>query len=589
MVIRRMENTMYSIFSQLLSQLSASKLKRAYHKQFALFSAVLMSLAISQSAFANDIQATASVSQTRLSTNEVFNLQVAYMGAAHREDFDPSALDKDFTQGSVQFGSSRYSVNGKVTLRSEWNISLATNKSGNVIIPSFEINGVKTDPITLHVSNDPSTPKQSDLISFDDSISKTTLYPKEMATFTSRLLVKTDPRGLQNTNLTPPSGDGLSIEPIGQPNQYQKIINGIETTVVEQDYRVTAEQSGTHQLIPTRLQASVISISRTTGTRRIVPVDVQSDPITLTVKEKPASYQGAWLPTQSLTLQQGWQDSEGNMLDSSTAIDATVGQPITRILALVVQDVSAESLPDIKIDYPNSVRVYSEKPKFGQDKSGNTVMTLKQVIMPKKSGNITLPSVSVPWWNSKANQAETAKVNGVTLKAKVDENVPQPSQALNVQPESTTNTTESDNTAEPKVVSTTNSTNVSFWPYTTALFAALWLITLVLLVQQKRKQPQTPTEEITPSKAQPNSFIDAVKSKDGAKIQSAFAQWQAQHSNVAADLKHNIQSEINALMASLYGPQQQDYDTQTLLKLIKQAEKQSKKKPNNKQDEIAQL
>ncbi|WP_027695659.1 BatD family protein [Vibrio litoralis] len=277
------------------------------------------------------------------------------------------------------------------------------------------------------------------------------------------------------------------------------------------------------------------------------------------------------------------------MLDSSTAIEATVGQPITRTLTPVVQDVSAESLPDIKIDYPNSVRVYSEKPKFGQDKSGNTVMILKQVIMPKKSGDIALPSVSVPWWNSKANQAETAKVNGITLKAKVDENAPQPSQALNVQPESTTNTTESHNTAEPKVVSTANNTNASFWPYTTALFAALWLITLVLLVQQKRKQPQTPTEEITPSKAQPNSFIDAVKSKDGAKIHSAFAQWQARHSNVAADLKHSIQSEINALMASLYSPQQQDYDTQTLLKLIKQAEKQSKKKPNNKQDEIAKL
>ena len=580
---------MYSIFSQLLSQLSASKLKRAYHKQFALFSAVLMSLAISQSAFANDIQASASVSQTRLSTNEVFNLQVAYMGAAHREDFDPSALNKDFTQGSVQFGSSRYSINGKVTLRSEWNISLATNKSGNVIIPSFEINGVKTDPITLHVSNDPSTPKQSDLISFDDSISKTTLYPKEMATFTSRLLVKTDPRGLQSTKLTPPSGDGLNIEPIGQPNQYQKIINGIETTVVEQEYRVTAEQSGTHQLIPTRLQASVISISRTTGTRRIVPVDVQSDPITLTVKEKPASYQGAWLPTQSLTLQQAWQDSEGNMLDSSTAIDATVGQPITRILALVVQDVSAESLPDIKIDYPNSVRVYSEKPKFGQGKSGNTVMTLKQVIIPKKSGEITLPSVSVPWWNSKANQAETAKVNGVTLKAKVDENAPQRSQAPSAQPESAANATTNDKDAELQIAPTSNITNASFWPYTTALFAALWLITLVLLVLQKRKQPQLPTEEITSSKAQPISFIDAVKSKDGAKIQSAFAQWQALHSNVAADLKHSIQSEINALMASLYGPHQQDYDTQTLLKLIKQAEKQSKKKPNNKQDEIAKL
>lgn len=65
-------------------------------------------------------------------------------------------------------------------------------KVGEITIPSFEINGAKTDPITLHVSTDPSAPKQDDLIAFDDSISKTTLYPKETATFISRLLVKTD-------------------------------------------------------------------------------------------------------------------------------------------------------------------------------------------------------------------------------------------------------------------------------------------------------------------------------------------------------------------------------------------------------------
>ena len=83
---------------------------------------------------------------------------------------------------------------------------------------------------------------------------------------------------------------------------------------------------------------------------------------------------------------------------------------------------SAESLPDIQLTYPKTVRVYNEKPKFGQDKSGNTVMTLKQVIMPKQSGEIVLPSVNVPWWNSQTGQAQTAQVKGLTLQTSIDEN-----------------------------------------------------------------------------------------------------------------------------------------------------------------------
>ncbi|WP_157946012.1 BatD family protein [Vibrio gangliei] len=563
-----------------MSQFKILRQAQAGYKWFAIAFALMATMVFSPATYAKDVQATASVSQTRLSTNEVFNLQVAYMGAAHREDFDPSVLDKDFTQGAVQFGTSRYSINGDVTIRSEWNLSLATNKTGEVIIPSFTINGVKTDPITLHVSKDPSSPKQSDLIDFDDSISKTTLYPKETATFVSRLLVKTDPRGLQNTKLTPPSGEGLTITPVGDANQYQKIINGIETTVVEQKYQVTAEQSGEHQLIPTRLQAQVISISRSTGARRIVPVDVQSEPITLTVKEKPASFKGAWLPTQSLELQQGWQDSEGNTLNTANgSIDAKVGQPITRMLALVVKDVSAESLPDIKIDYPNSVRVYSEKPKFGQDKAGNTVMTLKQVIMPKKSGKITLPSVTVPWWNSQLGKAESAQAKGLTLNATVDENAP-----VQTSPMVANNNAQPATSEAPQPQATPTETKVKtieepgFWPYLTALFAALWIVTLLILIQQKRSQTQLVSQPQSSSKgtskAQASDLVSILKTKDGVKIQAAYREWQAQYPNIEAELKQQIQLEMNQLMASLYSANQQDYDVKELRNLIKKAQSQ---------------
>lgn len=586
-----MERTMYSLSQRLKTHLAALS-----PQGLMVILALFTSLVFSQVSLANEAIATASVSQTRLSTNEVFNLQIVYSDVAHREDFDPSVLNPEFTQGRLQFGTSRYSINGKVTIRSEWNLTLATKKVGEITIPSFEINGSKTDPITLHVSTDPSAPKQDDLIAFDDSISKTTLYPKETATFISRLLVKTDPRGLQNTQLTPPSGEGLNLTPIGDANQYQKIINGIETTVVEQKYHVSAEQAGDHQLIPARIQASVISISPATGARRIVPVDVQAKPIQIHVKAKPSSFKGAWLPTQSLTLQQGWQDSNGETLTISKGqVEAKVGQPITRMLALVVQDVSAENLPEIKIDYPASVRVYSEKPKFGQDKAGNTVMTLKQVIMPKKSGQITLPSVTVPWWNSQLGQTETAQAAGLILNTKMDENAPPIAAGSNAshQDEAPLNTDSEPDIAANHEASTQTITTAGYWPYLTALFAGLWLITLLLFIQQKRRQVKNTHTHATQGAAartvQASDLVSALHGQDGVKIQSAYRQWQAQYSHLETNLQQQIETHMQRLMACLYGAQQHDYDVKDLITLIKQAEKSSRKNQGSTADTIAKL
>ncbi|WP_194088998.1 BatD family protein [Vibrio hibernica] len=562
-----------------------------YSQWLTILLVLISSIVFSQTSFAKDIPAFASVNQTTLSTNEVFNFKVVYMGTASRDDFDASVLNQDFTTGQVQYGTSRYSINGDTTIRTEWNVSLATNKAGNVVIPSFTVNGTKTQPISLHVSKDPSTPNQDDLIEFQDSISKHTLYPKEMATLRTRLVVKADPRGLQNTKIIPPTGDGLSITPIGEPKQYQKLVNGIEATIVDQNYQVTATEHGKHTLHPPRLTATLIDVSRATGARRIVPVNVYSGDIELTVLEKPASFSGVWLPTQSLKLQQGWQNSDGDMMDvSSGKIDAKVGQPITRILALVVKNVSAENLPELKIDYPKSVRVYAEKPKFGQDKQGNTVMTLKQVLMPKKSGSINLPAVNVPWWNSQANKEETATVEGLTLATTVDENAP-------VQAPTSVITTAStnpaiimdDKTTQPtNTLSTPTMATAGYWPYFTALFAVLWLLTLILLI---RKHKQKPAAEITQPtiKADNNNLASVLKNQDGAKIHSEISQWLAERPNLSSELTQAIKAELSEVMAAFYSKKRRDYDTSPLLALLKKAKKEVKKKNKNDKNDMPQL
>ncbi|MGT0150797.1 hypothetical protein ACT691_20850 [Vibrio metschnikovii] len=79
-------------------------------------------------------------------------------------------------------------------------------------------------------------------------MSRDTLYPAESTVLTTRLTIKADRRRLQNTHITPPSVDGMTIGQIGETQQYQTVIAGIEATIIEQQYRLTAIQAGEYHL-----------------------------------------------------------------------------------------------------------------------------------------------------------------------------------------------------------------------------------------------------------------------------------------------------------------------------------------------------
>eukprot|EP00487_Bulimina_marginata_P010722 TRINITY_DN5853_c0_g1_i1.p1 TRINITY_DN5853_c0_g1~~TRINITY_DN5853_c0_g1_i1.p1 ORF type:complete len:117 (+),score=6.97 TRINITY_DN5853_c0_g1_i1:310-660(+) len=95
--------------------------------------------------------------------------------------FRSSPLQKDFYVGTPSFGSSMRIVNGSRTVSSEWNITLAPLRLGRLDIPSFDVEGAKTQPITIHVAVNKAAPKQSDMAVFQLNLSKDSLYPQEVA------------------------------------------------------------------------------------------------------------------------------------------------------------------------------------------------------------------------------------------------------------------------------------------------------------------------------------------------------------------------------------------------------------------------
>ncbi|MEI8673744.1 hypothetical protein P4S52_19980 [Vibrio sp. SA48] len=82
---------------------------------------------------------------------------------------------------------------------------------------------------------------------------------------------------------------------------------------------------------------------------------------------------------------------------------------------LTVKGISQEQLPNLAINYPDTIRVYAEKPQFTTLDNGDVKMTIKQVLIPNTIGNIQLPEVNVTWWDTQSKSQKYSKVSALTL------------------------------------------------------------------------------------------------------------------------------------------------------------------------------
>lgn len=481
--------------------------------------------------------AAASVSTNKVNKDEVFQLTISVDTRAKGNEVDFSALEPDFYIGRPSFGSYQNSVNGRTSLRSEWKIALAASRLGVLTIPSFDINGAKTKAIDVQVSMDSEATTQADVVKMQATVDKHTLYIGETTLLHTKLILKADPRRLQNTNIEAPTGDGLTITPVAEANQYQTVIGGLQATVVEQSFNVSANQSGTITLTPPTLTGSLAEADNR-GRTRLIQLNTSAQPVILNIKDKPSDYQGTWLPTTQLSLQQLWQDADGAQIDGDR-FSSEVGTPISRTLVLKAANLSAQQLPNLVVEYSDNIRLYQEPPTYQTDANGITTLTLKQVLIAKQPGEYALPSVGVNWWHSDSNKAQFSKINGANWTVKAS--------------------TESDNLVPPiaPVIPSQTITviDAGIWPYTSGLFALLWLVFVALWLKEKRSPSNNLSMpsviNIDTNSSLLTSINRALDDNDGIAFNRYYQKWINFYSPSSEERK-NLQIRVDEFLASLY-------------------------------------
>lgn len=530
------------------------------------FLSVIMALALSFGLFSPQVlaaTATASVSKNQVTKDEVFQLRVTIDQKVSSDELDLSVLENNFYLGRPSFGTSMNIVNGKRSVRSEWTVSIAPLNLGTLTIPSFTIDSAKTHPINIKVSIDKSAPKQSDMAEFNLKLDQQQLYPSQSSQLDVKLIIKADPRRLQNPKITPPNADGVDVTPIGESKQYQAVYEGVEVTVVEQSFRITATSPGSFQLNGPKLTGAVIYGDRYSNATKLIQLDTKVKTFDIEVLPIPASYQGTWLPTPKFVLGQTWTTGDGSKLDHlTTDYEAKVGDSITRTITMHAEGLTEQQLPNLAIDYPNSVRVYEEKPQFTQTETGQPIVIFKQVIIPKQAGTISLPEVKQSWWNTTEKRQQSSQVSGLTLTVEEGEQAAAPLPAIS-QPATS---------AEVVTIK-----DAGHWPLLTTVFASLWAASSILAWWFWRKTKLAPSKNEEPISAEQldatQALIAAINAKDGMKVQACYTNWLALSSAGNTELKAQATEEVAQLNRSLYAKDAKDtvesWNPVALRKLVK--------------------
>jgi hypothetical protein len=245
-----------------------------------------------------------------------------------------------------------------------------------------------------------------------------------------------------------------------------------------------------------------------------------------------------------------------------------------------VRGVTQEQIPDLHFNYPDTVRVYQEKPQYQTLKDGDVLMTLKQVLIPNQAGQIHLPGLSLDWWDTQQKQQRKSRLTGLTMvAAKAAHN-----DTLMSLPQGPTKPVPAAKIVYQK--------DAGIWPYLTAGVGVLWLITLLLWLISRHKnrsfdrQPvPTPCEPSTPEL----SLQDAIKQRDGIRIQHLIKQ-QLDTCDVSAEDRQAIAAELDKLQSSIYASSgQEDYDPKQLMQLLSKITKTSRKREKQQKDQLPDL
>ncbi|WP_297792213.1 BatD family protein [uncultured Marinobacter sp.] len=500
--------------------------------------------------------------QIDINLGNLFDLDISNLPSP-----DTSKLEDDF---EIVGRNQRYSirtVNSEMVGEITWTYQLAPKKTGKLTIPPLTFQNASSEPVQINVMAGTSPDQeQASRDSFIElSTDKDEVYVQEQLVLTIRLFFNGN---LIRGELSEPEHPNAIIETLGKQREYSRYRNGVRFRVVERRYAIYPQKPGEFSL-----NTIVFEGRARTPEGQLKFLRDSEKLFDIPVKDVPASFSGdTWLPAGDLEL------SESGLPDSQSL---STGQNLTRTLALNAQGLPAEALPPFPEQAVPGIRTYPEQPErsASSDREGITsTLTQTTALVPVEPGNLLLPEIRIPWWDTKADEEQVAVIPARTLSVS-------PSPDLTTSSGQTTSAAEKDMDAAAQVETERNTVQAStswFWPMVSLILALGWLATVAAWWFSRKRQAQ-PTEQHTPDNGEKELFRELCQAaeKGNPRTLALLPRWatrffHGQHFDSVADVcryaaDESLNCELEALQSRLFGRHDHtaDWDGSTLVAALK--------------------
>jgi len=361
--------------------------------------------------------------RTVLSINESLTLEIIQTKSKNGSP-DLSNLEKDFSILSQNQSQQYNIINGKSSSNRTWTITLIPKRSGEIIIPAISIGKESTKPIPLviHKANQnksSSSQFSSGSIPNDQDVfinalinPKEEVYVQQKIDLHIRIFFQKQIR-LSNMALGSLVINDVIMEQTGEDKQYNKIIDNQAYTVIERNYSLFPQKSGTLTIPAIRFEA-MQATSPNAGfggffSQRGKPIYEQSNPIQIVVNKKPDSYKGKhWLPAENLQV----------ISQHSDLSDIKVGDSITITDKIIARGVLGSLLPSMSWPKLKNLKSYPDKATINSQADKGNIYGLREektAIIPLQPGQYQLPERKIIWWNTTNNQQEEKIIPGISF------------------------------------------------------------------------------------------------------------------------------------------------------------------------------
>lgn len=372
---------------------------------------LLFTIAAGQTLHAKTIEV--KTDRNRVSVEETFDITFHAEGSVDGDpDFSP--LEKNFQILSTRQSSNFSLINGELERSKSWTLTVLPRHSGNLTIPSIAFGSDKSPRSSIQVVEDEKEGDGGDggEVFLRAGVSPDNPYVQSQVTYTLQLYraVPTSNAVLDDPEIA--QGDAV-IERIGEDKVYLTHVNGRRYRVVERQFAVYPQASGTLTIAPVEFRGHVSGGSRSLfdpfGPRAEVVVR-RADEITLDVRPIPEDFAGRhWFPAQEVTLEEEW---------SRDPAQFRVGEPITRTLTLKAAGQTASQLPELPEWIPGGFRHYPDQPVLETESTESGLVARRRestALIPRQPGEYTLEAVRIPWWNTRADRMEYAELPERTI------------------------------------------------------------------------------------------------------------------------------------------------------------------------------